>query len=110
MKHLLLFVAVIAYQSQAQLKPGSLDLDFDVGEIRSSRGLLVSGWPYVIGLTLAADNKIYIGGHLTSVNGVERNGLARLNPDGSLDSSFTPPTSPEIDAHDIQIQPDGRIL
>lgn len=34
------------------------------------------------------DGKIIIGGNFTSVNGVQRNGLARLNPDFSLDTTF----------------------
>lgn len=34
------------------------------------------------------DGKILIAGDFTTVNGVQRNGLARLNPDFSLDTSF----------------------
>jgi uncharacterized delta-60 repeat protein len=39
-------------------------------------------------LAVQIDGKILIGGRFTTVNGVERNGIARLNPDGSLDASF----------------------
>jgi uncharacterized delta-60 repeat protein len=38
-------------------------------------------WPY---------SKILIGGAFTSYNGVVRNHIARINPDGSLDNSFDP--------------------
>jgi len=36
--------------------------------------------------------KIFIGGAFTSYNGVVRNRVARLNPDGSLDTIFNPGT------------------
>ena len=38
------------------------------------------------------NGKLLIGGAFTSYNGVVRNYLARLNPDGSLDNSFNPST------------------
>lgn len=37
------------------------------------------------------DGKVFIGGVFTLVNGVRRAGLARLNSNGSLDQTFTPP-------------------
>ncbi|HET9235818.1 MAG TPA: hypothetical protein VFO10_01125, partial [Oligoflexus sp.] len=36
------------------------------------------------------DKKLYIGGIFTQVNGVVRNRIARLNADGTLDTSFVP--------------------
>ncbi len=36
------------------------------------------------------DGKVVIGGDFTAINGVTRNYLARLNADGSLDTSFDP--------------------
>jgi len=41
-------------------------------------------------ITPLPDGRIYIAGYFDSVNGVERPGLARLLPNGALDSSFTP--------------------
>ncbi|RME95373.1 MAG: hypothetical protein D6766_03450 [Verrucomicrobia bacterium] len=46
----------------------------------------VSGW--VRGAAVQTDNRTVIAGLFTTVDGVRRNGLARLNPDGSLDESF----------------------
>ncbi len=40
------------------------------------------------------DGKIIIGGNFTTFNGSNRNRIARLNPDGSLDNSFNPGTGP----------------
>lgn len=39
-------------------------------------------------LTLQHDGTIYVGGQFTSINGTHRLGFARLNPDGTVDTSF----------------------
>jgi uncharacterized delta-60 repeat protein len=76
----------------ARLNPdGSLDTNFDPG---IGVGTLVSH-PQVHTVALDADGKIIIGGYFTEVNGVSRNGIARLNADGSVDSSFNPGTGLE---------------
>lgn len=36
------------------------------------------------------DTRVVLGGEFTSINGVARNGVARLNYDGSLDTGFNP--------------------
>ncbi|MEZ5429247.1 MAG: hypothetical protein R2747_23570 [Pyrinomonadaceae bacterium] len=59
-----------------------------------------------------ADGKFIIGGQFTSYNNVTRNRIARINPDGSLDASFSAdvpaPSSPYISK--IAVQSDGKIL
>jgi uncharacterized delta-60 repeat protein len=55
------------------------------------------------------DGKVLLGGSFSTVNGVARSGVARLNPDGSLDLGFAPPTN-VIRVLAITIQRDGRIL
>ena len=55
------------------------------------------------------DGKILIGGGITQVNGVNRNLIARLNADGSLDTTFTPNLDGFI-LTDMVLQPDGKIL
>src|SRR5438874_1286038 len=59
------------------------------------------------------DGKILIGGDFTTLspNGgaaVTRNRIARLNPDGTLDTAFNPNASNFVDA--IAVQADGKIL
>jgi uncharacterized delta-60 repeat protein len=59
------------------------------------------------------DGKILIGGTFTALspNGgaaVTRNYLARLNPDGTLDTAFDPNLNQAVKA--IALQPDGKIL
>ena len=69
-------------------------------------------------LALQNDGKIIVGGNCyMHFNGVERNGIARLNSDGSLDTSFNPGTGthtintgfPGV-VNAIKIQPDGKII
>ncbi len=55
------------------------------------------------------DGKILIAGGITQVNGVNRNLIARLNADGTLDTSFTPNLNGLI-LTDMVMQPDGKIL
>ncbi|HEY3863552.1 MAG TPA: protein kinase [Verrucomicrobiae bacterium] len=55
------------------------------------------------------DGRIIVGGSFTSFNGVGRNGLARLNPDGSLDAAFAPKILGGA-VRKVLVQPDGKIL
>ena len=56
------------------------------------------------------NGKILIGGDFKFVNGVRKNRIARLNSDGSLDSSFNSGTGTDGTVRAIVVQPDGRIL
>ncbi|MBI1288878.1 MAG: T9SS type A sorting domain-containing protein [Flavobacteriales bacterium] len=56
------------------------------------------------------DGKILIGGYFTSYNGEPVNRIARLNVDGSLDSSFQVGTGFNNNVYSIAVQPDGKIL
>ncbi|PYT01803.1 MAG: hypothetical protein DMF63_02890 [Acidobacteria bacterium] len=61
------------------------------------------------------DGKILVGGDFTEVQGYAASGLARLNADGSVDTSFNAPdffSSLGIGnaVYAIAIQPDGKIL
>jgi uncharacterized delta-60 repeat protein len=50
---------------------------------------IVSQWfSHLDSITIQPDGKILVGGYFEQVNGVARTNLARLNPNGSLDSSF----------------------
>ena len=57
------------------------------------------------------DGRIMIGGFFTNYNGSTAQKIIRLNPDGSLDPTFTPQgTSVNGGVQDMVIQPDGKIL
>src|SRR6185503_19867199 len=63
---------------------GSLDTSFDPGS-GTDNPLFGVAESFVNG-----ERKIFIGGGFTVFNGVGRNGIARLNEDGSLDTAFNP--------------------
>src|SRR5690554_3125735 len=82
---------------------GSLDTSFETGMGFNS---------FVIAITLQPDGKILTGGTFTSYNGQTQNRIARLNTDGSLDTSFNTGTGFGVSywIHEITLQPDGKIL
>lgn len=64
-------------------------------------------------VALQPDGRMIIGGHFTSVHGVTRNGLARLNADGSLDATYNPDISPLSSVNTVvslALQADGRLI
>ncbi|MCX6878653.1 MAG: choice-of-anchor D domain-containing protein [Verrucomicrobia bacterium] len=83
---------------------GSLDTGFNPDANAPSTGTL----PSVDSLAVQADGKILIGGYFTSVGGVARNHIARLNVDGSLDPGFNPNASSTVNS--VVLQADGKIL
>ena len=70
----------------------------------------------VTALARQPDDKILVGGKFTSIRGAARNFIARLNADGTLDTSFDPGTGPNVPVaasngiNCITVQPDGKIL
>jgi uncharacterized delta-60 repeat protein len=65
-----------------------------------------NGTVYVV--LVQPDGKILIGGGFTSVLGTARNNIARLNPNGTLDTGFNPNADNTV--YSIAIQPDGKVL
>ena len=63
----------------------------------------------LIDLTVQPDGKILIYGHFQIVQGVVRPNIARLNSDGSLDSSFNCSTC-NFWIGSAVVQPDGKII
>ncbi len=64
----------------------------------------------VYAMALQPDGRILLGGNFTSVNGIGRNRIARLNADGSLDTSFNPGSGANLAVAAMVLQPDGKIL
>ncbi len=81
--------------------PGSVDTTFTPGTGADST---------VWGVAVQADGKILIGGNFLNYDGTPRARIARLNSDGTLDTSFNPGTGANGIIHAIAPQPDGRIL
>jgi uncharacterized delta-60 repeat protein len=85
---------------------GSLDNSFNPGTGADS----VFFGPFVYSLAVQPDGKVLIGGGFTTVNGTNRNGIARLNANGSLDSAFNSSTVPYNAVRSIALPPDGKVL
>ncbi len=89
--------------SIGRLNPdGTLDTGFDPGADST-----------VLSLAVQADGKILVGGFFTTLGGggtgtTTRNNIGRLNPDGTLDSSFDPGANGDVFA--LAVQADGKIL
>ncbi|MHC1766066.1 MAG: delta-60 repeat domain-containing protein [Verrucomicrobiia bacterium] len=67
----------------------------------------------VLAVASHTGGKVLIGGSFTRINGTPRNYLARLNADGSLDSSFQAQIEsdePSSEVAAILVQNDGKIL
>ncbi len=65
---------------------------------------------YVMAIQSQPDGRIYIGGGFTQVGGVARGRLARLNSDGTLDTTFANPAL-AADVLDLDVdQRDGAVL
>lgn len=84
---------------------GSLDGGFTVGAGVSN----ANGDPaWVDALAVQLDGRVLIGGQFTSVNGEVHSGIARLNGDGGLDSTFKSQCLGRV--YSVSVQPDGKIL
>jgi len=61
-------------------------------------------------LARQGDGKLVLGGKFTTVAGVARVRIARLRPDGALDTSFDPGAGANWTVFAAALQPDGRVL
>jgi uncharacterized delta-60 repeat protein len=93
--------------SLARLNPdGTLDTNF------ATRVTSGGPFPNVYSLGLQPDGRILVGGNFGQVNGESRNGIARLNADGTLDAAFNPGkgTGYYRDVYSVAVQVDGKII
>jgi uncharacterized delta-60 repeat protein len=79
---------------------GSLDEDFKPGTGFDS---------FVFEAVQQPDGKIVVVGFFKNYNGTPRNGIARINLDGSLDAGFDPGTGGD-NIYSVALRPDGKIL
>jgi uncharacterized delta-60 repeat protein len=86
---------------------GSIDPTFNqaIATITGSAGDTL-----IKALEVQADGKIVIGGGFTQINGTPRGRIARLNADGTLDTTFNPPFGANNGILDLTIQTNGSIV
>lgn len=83
---------------------GSIDYGFDAGD-----GF--DGDVFSVKVQIDGADYILVGGSFTNFNGVSRNKIARLGPDGWLDTTFDPGTGFNGNVYSIDIQEsDNKIL
>jgi uncharacterized delta-60 repeat protein len=80
---------------------GSIDNTFNIGTGFNG---------YIFNIKLDSDGKIIAGGDFTLYNGTSRNRIIRLNPDGSIDNTFSIGSGFNNYIDKILIQPDGKII
>lgn len=79
---------------------GTLDTTFNIGTGFSNQ---------VLSVVVQPDDKIIVGGFFGQFSGVSVPRLVRLYPDGSLDTTFTPPSSTSAVYANLLL-PDGKII
>ena len=79
------------------------DLDTSFNPATATNGLILA-------TAVQPDGKVIIGGSFTSYAGVARNRVARLNTDGSLDTTFNPGSGANDQVNAIALQPDGKVI
>ncbi|MSU49012.1 MAG: hypothetical protein EXS37_08000 [Opitutus sp.] len=66
------------------------------------------GADVINGFTLQADGRILVAGTFTAIGGAPISRVARLNPNGAVDTSFNPAPNGRVTA--IALQADGRVM
>jgi uncharacterized delta-60 repeat protein len=89
-------------------QPGAIDLSFNANDQGLGIGDGANNW--IFSVANQSDGKIIIGGQFTSYNGTRRNCIARLNNNGTIDSSFNPGTGANGLIYSIAIQSNGKII
>lgn len=90
---------------------GAIDVDFGIeGGVAGSNDPDFGLPPLVADFARQPDGKILIAGNFSTVNGVARKSIARLNSDGTVDASFNPGAGPNHMVQAILLQPDGKVV
>jgi uncharacterized delta-60 repeat protein len=98
-----ILVQLSVLPSQLHGAAGDVDLSFDAG---FDAGSGVNGT--VRAIAVRADGKVLIGGSFTTVKGLACTNVARLNADGSADTTFI--AAPVNAVDELLLQTDGKVL
>ena len=95
------FNQVVRNRLARLMNNGTLDTTFDPGPGANDT---------IRAIAMQADGRLVMGGFFTQVLSTNRNRIARLNVDGSLDGSFNPGAGADNPVYAVAVQPNGRIL
>ena len=97
--------------AQAVGTDGSLDASFDPGTGLTYQGSVLPA--IAMGMGVQSDGKIVLGGRFSAYNGTPRYNLARVNSNGSVDTSFVTDTTENSTNEPINalaVQSTGKII
>ncbi|KIC02408.1 calcium-binding protein [Flavobacterium sp. JRM] len=83
------------------LEDGSLDTSFTTGSGSSKN---------ITNIQIQSDGKIILSGNFTAFNGTDLNHIVRLNPDGTIDTTFNIGSGFNSDVAALALQTNGKIL
>lgn len=89
---------------------GSLDATFSGVAYGAHLAGTTTSLRSIKSIAVQPDGKILIGGTFTAFNNTARPGIARVNADGSLDTSFAAALTSDGDVNSLVYLPDGRVL
>ncbi|MCW5555256.1 MAG: hypothetical protein KIS67_24230 [Verrucomicrobiae bacterium] len=109
-------VRTLAVQPNGEVVVGYVGYGLVRGIVRlNANGIRDTNFNTSIGAGLGVDSivpqpdgKLLIGGPFNTVNGTDRNALARLNADGALDATFIPAAG--VGGSPLALQPDGKVI
>lgn len=94
----------------AQVRGGFARIDASGALLPAYASTAAGSQPEVLGLSRDAQGRWLVHGQFTSINGVSRPSLARLQPDGSVDPSFAPAGGNALRMTAARALRDGRVL
>ncbi len=97
----LIITSGILCATNVSAAPGDVDPTFTAGAGANSTVFAVAVQP---------DGKVVIGGSFTQVNGVTRTRIARLNADGTLDTTFDTSVGANNGVSAVAVQSDGKVI
>ncbi|OHD12846.1 MAG: hypothetical protein A2Y41_01970 [Spirochaetes bacterium GWB1_36_13] len=105
------------YYYTVLVKDGSGNESVYTQTSKTTDGIMVSAFDSAAGaddsvfaVAVQSDGKVIIGGSFLNYRGTAINRIARINTDGTLDTSFTVGTGFDNAVYELLIQSDGKIL
>src|SRR5688572_10766937 len=95
-----IFSAVLVFRASA------VQLEWET----SYRPMLAEEVNQLTGVAAAPDGKVYVSGAFDYVNGVGKQQVVRLNPDGTVDPTFTLKSTEGGEVTPWLVRPDGKVL
>ena len=111
MKKLDIFLSlllIVVFSVIVKAQPGANDPNFNPTDIGFGTGGGAN--TSVVATAIQSDFKVVIGGDFITYNGTTRNRIARLNTNGTLDTTFNPGTGANSSVYTTVIQSDGKII